>query len=78
MKTTTTEAYEHRVKADYVDKDGFLFKAGEVLKRTPTPYKRQWYTKGPNKTYFDQGAIPAEFVAVFKITRTVTETEEAI
>ena len=81
-ETKKTVAFEHRVAVAYTHECGTAFEVGEVLERTTRANKRKWYGKnGLGKTLWgDQGEIPAENVAVFKITRTtvITETEEAL
>jgi len=83
-ETTTTVTFEHRLAVAYTHEHGATFQVGEVLERTKRANKRAWYGKNQKLngfTYFaGQGEIPAENVAVFKITREtiVTETEEAL
>lgn len=77
---TTTVRFEHRVITEHNAGDWYgtdiIFKVGEVLKKTTTPGKYRDY--GTTLGHGAGADIPAEKVGVFKITRVVTETEEAL
>lgn len=77
---TITVRYEHRVitehnAGDWYGQD-YIIKVGTVLEKTKTPNKRRDYAVCQGHgVYF---GVPAEKVGVYKITRTVKETEEMI
>jgi len=79
MEMTTTR-YEHRtIEAVNLGKhygEDLIIPAGVVLKKTKTAGKFRDYTY--EHTYHERFDVIGAKVGVFKITRTVTETEEAL
>ena len=79
MEMTTTR-YEHRT-IETVDLgkfygEDFILRAGIVLKKTKTAGKFRNYTYVHG--YHERFDVDGAKVGVFKITRTITETEEAL
>jgi hypothetical protein len=79
METTTTR-YEHRtietVNLGKFYGEDFILPAGIVLKKTKNGGKYTRYTY--EHTYHETFNVDGAKVGVFKITRTVTETEEML
>lgn len=79
METITTR-YEHRtIEPVNLGKhygEDFILRAGVVLKKTKTACKYTRYTY--EHTYHERFGVDGAKVGVFKITRTVTETEEML
>ena len=80
MTTTTTTRYEHRTITEHNAGPHYggdmIIPAGIILKKTKTAGKFTYYNYVHTMHYVYE--VPAEKVGVFKITRTVTETEEAL
>jgi hypothetical protein len=80
LMTTTTTRYEHRLTEAHNAGEHYcgdlIIPAGLVLEKTRTPNRyRNYIYKHTMHEIFD---VPTEKVGVFKITRTVTETEEML
>lgn len=81
-KEQTSVRYEHRVIKKFVTENPYggtkpvVFNVGEVLEKTKHPGKKKYY--GSTMGHGVGVDIPAKNVGVFKITRTVTETEEPV
>jgi hypothetical protein len=71
--TTTTARYELRITTDFKG-----WKAGEVLtvRQKAILRKEEWIPRWKGSALRE--VVPCEMIKVYKITRTVTETEEVI